>query len=690
MTNLVRAGRVRLFAALLAAAMLLTVLAAAPAAAARPSGDRPTVTTLTNDDFTYGTYIIDKPGVYRLGEDISFNPNSPATLTAAVASGEIPYWFAQALQWPMPVDAFNAGFPLFTQFVEGGTSDFAPAGPMTAQYDPSAYGVGFFAAIAISADDVVLDLSGHTIEQSAEHALLQRFFAVIELADQPFVPGQGPAGFGDEIDAAKNVVIRNGTIGLSSHHGIHGNGNENITISNVDFVDYEVGALALNGVQGLTVSNSTAVNRKDVPVLGTFSSAQFIKHYINDLARHSSTTTLDVDGETLGVLDIRDGLIDAINNVHADVVASPNIVDGRAVIDSAVHPDEYALFHNAAGVVDGNSYSYLVNAMGVAVNGFPHAPGADGLPARDITFRNVHVVDQVALINEIPALDAGVSAGHGSAAIDPVGAVFQTQNRHPDTGELITVSSERLDLAEYTGNVVANAQAFVAKAEAAGEFAGSTLDLSRLNITADMLAWVEGASGSETLGRIGATYLCNGDSMFHVNKGVIAFKMDAAEDVRLTNTSVSGLENLGAAGTGLCGDYLNGVSHPAATLNGYGGSTVRAYTFSGTHDAVMRNASIEGLRTAYGSAFGVDVLTDASNIMVVDAVIDDVAAGIAGAWASPTPTKDPKAYGFYFGEDADGVTLVRGCATNMSGLYGATLVDDHTAAGATVVGSCKP
>ena len=154
------------------------------------------VTVLTADDFRYGTYIIDEPGVYRLGEDISFNPNSPATLTAAVADGSIPPWLPAALGWSSPVTAYHSSMPLFTQLTTEPDGPFTPGGPMDARYDPAAYGVGFFAAIAIEADDVVLDLAGHTIEQSAEHALLQRFFAVIELADQPFVPSQGPAGFG--------------------------------------------------------------------------------------------------------------------------------------------------------------------------------------------------------------------------------------------------------------------------------------------------------------------------------------------------------------------------------------------------------------------------------------------------------------------------------------------------------------
>ena len=93
-------------------------------------------------------------------------------------------------------------------------------------------------------------------------------------------------------------------------------------------------------------------------------------------------------------------------------------------------------------------------------------------------------------------------------------------------------------------------------------------------------------------------------------------------------------------------------------------------------DAVVRNASVEGLRTVYGSAYGVDVLTDASDIMLVGMTIDDVDAGTAGAWASPTPTKDPKAYGFYLGADAGGShrqppqTAVAGCGLASDRLCG--------------------
>ena len=59
------------------------------------------------------------------------------------------------------------------------------------RYDRRAFGLGFFAAVAIVVDHVALDLGGFTIEQSVEHALTQRFYAAIELADVPFHYDQG-------------------------------------------------------------------------------------------------------------------------------------------------------------------------------------------------------------------------------------------------------------------------------------------------------------------------------------------------------------------------------------------------------------------------------------------------------------------------------------------------------------------
>ena len=125
---------------------------------------------LKQSDFDTGTYRILKPGYYVLGEDIVFHPN--------------------------PEYDFK---PTAQQF-------------KTNSYPVHPYRLGFFAAITNETHDVILDLNGYSISQSKHHNIMQRFFALIELANTPFIPKTGPANFGDTISPANNVIIKNGTL----------------------------------------------------------------------------------------------------------------------------------------------------------------------------------------------------------------------------------------------------------------------------------------------------------------------------------------------------------------------------------------------------------------------------------------------------------------------------------------------
>ena len=61
------------------------------------------------------------------------------------------------------------------------------------EYPPGrGFWLGFFAAVSIAADDVVLDLNGFEIRSSEEFLLRQRFFSIVELADKPFKVRSGP------------------------------------------------------------------------------------------------------------------------------------------------------------------------------------------------------------------------------------------------------------------------------------------------------------------------------------------------------------------------------------------------------------------------------------------------------------------------------------------------------------------
>ena len=108
-------------------------------------------TELRQADFASGTVRLRAAGVYRLMEDIVFEPN--------------------------PGDDHNPVCPWQTLYCDAEVA--------------RAYGLGFFAAVTMEGEGIVLDLNGHTMRQSEAHALQQRFFAVVETARQPFIPKWG-------------------------------------------------------------------------------------------------------------------------------------------------------------------------------------------------------------------------------------------------------------------------------------------------------------------------------------------------------------------------------------------------------------------------------------------------------------------------------------------------------------------
>jgi hypothetical protein len=218
-------------------------------------------TRLYQRDFENGTVILDDPGTYCLGEDISFFPNSEDTLRhygvhpSAENIGRV-----LATQMGMPGDAYG-----------------------NVVYTPVKYGIGFFAAIAISGDQITIDLNGYTLEQAHGFALLQRFFAIIELGDAPFIIDQGPHDFG-EIDVTTEVTIQGGTLGRSSHQGIHGNGPKHVHIHDIIFRDFEVAAISINGGQHIVIENVEVKRmRQDIPTLGIWSAGRFILPYLEYL-----------------------------------------------------------------------------------------------------------------------------------------------------------------------------------------------------------------------------------------------------------------------------------------------------------------------------------------------------------------------------------------------------------------------
>eukprot|EP01024_Parvocaulis_polyphysoides_P033631 TRINITY_DN29871_c0_g1_i1.p2 TRINITY_DN29871_c0_g1~~TRINITY_DN29871_c0_g1_i1.p2 ORF type:complete len:147 (-),score=10.06 TRINITY_DN29871_c0_g1_i1:20-460(-) len=124
-------------------------------------------------------------------------------------------------------------------------------------------------------------------------------------------------------------------------------------------------------------------SRKDVPVIGRFSIARFIRPWVN-LVSGSYQGTLNIGLQQLTASMVQSYLRDAINQA-ANQVLTTGKVSGSLE----------KLFGNPEGLPDGSAiYGVVINGKGVAVNGFPE----DVLlseRSRGVVIKNVNIGELV-------------------------------------------------------------------------------------------------------------------------------------------------------------------------------------------------------------------------------------------------------------------------------------------------------
>jgi len=115
------------------------------------------------------------------------------------------------------------------------------------------YFLGYWAGITIESAHVILNLNGFTLEQSHGFYHQQAFFTLISIANQYFMPGQGSGFFGGSPTTAKNIIIKNGNLGLSSHHGIFGQLIHGLLIENMKVSNFKTHGIQLNGFRNVVI-----------------------------------------------------------------------------------------------------------------------------------------------------------------------------------------------------------------------------------------------------------------------------------------------------------------------------------------------------------------------------------------------------------------------------------------------------
>lgn len=467
------------------------------------------VKILQQSDFSKGTYRIKESGIYILGEDIIFDPYNPT--------------------------------------MEGYT-------------DISAYVLGFFAAITVEVNDVVIELNGKTLSQSDHHFLHQRFYSNIELASSPFMPSQGPADFGS-ITSPKNIIVKNGYLGQSSHHGIHGNGNENVYIYNIRIHDFEIAGLAMNGVHSAIIENvNIGPNHRAVKVTAKLSHIHFMLPVVKD-----AITTGGKGANTVSLRMGSSGIVETFSGTQLLTTLE----------DMHENPTSYLELSNHSGVADGNIYGMVLNKIGVAVNEIPleFEPGA--IKTQDVFARKVKIHDLLSAPREV----IGITKSAGTTP-----SVYGHNVQKGPFGDVFRIDVEA-DTGFYKGDFTAAAQIWCSIHAGKGTVEQKVVDW--VSAPAPYIALNDFLNDSTNTYSLRS----NGDAMAHSMKGNMGMFLSMTERVKFVNTKILDVKNDSPAISTL-------DSSKFAQLGGSAHGVLEACTV----DTILQKLSIENILSPKGSA----------------------------------------------------------------------------------------
>ena len=489
------------------------------------------VINLSNKDFVDGTYIISKPGLYRLKENIIFEPKN-----------------------------------------------FSPTSEI---YNTDAYSLDFFSAISVKCSDVIIDGNGHEIGMSLTYLAAQRFFSIIELADTPFLPGQGPGNFGSTITSGNKVIIENITLSNSSHHCLRSNKSWKVYVRNAILKNFEVAGMAFNGGHNFQFKNiKIGPTLENPPVNAFFSAARFLPRFLERLKDKVN------EDELIKLNSLKNTIEERTNNVLKEIK------------DTGETSDEF--FRNKFGIPDGNVYGILMHSDGVAINDF----NTSDKKIKKIKMKNIEIDGLKCKVTET----VGISGKNGvGVQTDSTGAIFDILSNTDENGN-------------YKGDILSEIRLFIAEMDIK-----YGLTSGKNNITQDLINWSKGFENISYLLSLGYKYKCNGDVMFHVNKGLMGIRLDSCYCIKLDNIYISNLYNIGYLGNDII-DNNYSISHDMQKFEGYTGNRVIGISVNDCDKFSIDNVEIENLFSRNGNCDGVWVFNK-SNGQLCNSHIKNLTCG---------------------------------------------------------------
>lgn len=627
---------------------------------------------LRQADFDQGTVRIRAGGYFKLAENIAFAPNSTV------------------------VDPISRYAPTAAQRVAG------------ALYAGEAYVRDFFTALTIEAKDVYLDLNNFSIALSPLFQTAQRFASVIELADQPFPPMQGPGFFGSSVSAAQNAVVANGTVGLSSHHGIHGNNCSNILLEKLTIRDYEFCGIAINfGTNCViydcellgTLQNLLYNHRLSAAVFGLRDAEKLLSIAV------STGTSTTGDPMTFGTpANVYNAVVSYVADLTA--IVSP-IIDSGTVADNNVFAAKTCTLVDGRQMklIDGTAYGILFNSKGVAVNGFDEEAGdsTGNVPdSSQVLICKTKIFDTFCNFDEVPAL-------------------FDTRTKGPTvdtTGQLINLSlffdcvNDRYSLVGAgDAEKLVRLQLGLVWLRKQIAIVSPTTNLSRFavgRVPDELFALLDPSNPTLACAALpdGAfVWKRNGDSMFHVGKGCMGMRLDGISQLCVRDVTIENVENCGAkaivcplpcestvnieidlaSAPNCCALRRSGCNlepikrspytgatdggHPmqGANIIGYGGGDAFGVTCSAVSHFDFSTMQLKKIASHHGSAVGLLIQCESNDGTVSCTTIADVHAAIkANIVDFNQGTKAPIGNGIRIDTSSTDISIIKSHISNVS------------------------
>ena len=331
----------------------------------------------------------------------------------------------------------------------------------------------------------------------------------------------GPSNFGStDVHYASDVVIKNGLLGLTSHHGIHGNNNKNIVLRDLIIRDFEVAGVALNGFDSVTVHDiEIGPNFQAVPLTSMYTHARFMLQrlsYVSD--RHKRYVV--IGGKEVPASDIVISLQKEMNEAWK-FAHDHRKEDFEFEKEHLYDWDVDNMFINYDGLPHGGSlYGMFFNSYGAGVFGLGLAPGKS---------TNLH-------LNNIKIHDL---------KSNPIETIRYKLNRGP-FNDLLDIKRIIDDEGHYKGTTYSNAQYALNKLvpEEYWSVLGHTFLDDEIN------AWIEHSDKILDLYAVQhdgtPSIKCNSDVMVHLTKGIFGIRIDNVDQLYVNgDIQIDNLHNLG-------------------------------------------------------------------------------------------------------------------------------------------------